>query len=143
MQENIVSTSVPPVAKILQISLWTVQTLLFVTFLVFGYQKLFMPAEALAAMWGTPWPTQYPTLLRLTGIVDAAGGLGILLPAFTRIQPRLTVLAALGCAVLQIFAITFHASRGEFAALPLNFVLLPLVVFVLWGRGKKAPISPR
>lgn len=31
----------------------------------------------------------------------------------TRIQPRLTVLAALGLAVLQVCAIAFHLSRGE------------------------------
>jgi hypothetical protein len=27
--------------------------------------------------------------------------------------------------------------------LPLNFVLLPLSAFVLWGRSKRVPISPR
>jgi len=132
-----------PVGKPLQISLWVVQTLMFAAFLMFGFQKLFMQPEALAAMWQTPWPVQYPTLLRITGIIDAAGGIGLLLPALTRIQPRLTVLAALGCTVLQICAILFHSSRGEFAALPLNFILLPLVAFVLWGRSKRAPISPR
>jgi hypothetical protein len=26
---------------------------------------------------------------------------------------------------------------------PLNFVLLALSLFVLWGRGRKAPIAPR
>lgn len=143
MQGNTVSTSNPPAGKLLRISLWSVQTLVFAAFILFGFQKLFMPAEALAAMWQTQWPVEYPTLLRFTGLIDAAGGIGILLPALTRTQPRLTVLAALGCTLLQICAIIFHATRGEFAALPLNFILLPLVAFILWGRGKKAPIAPR
>ncbi|WP_244562605.1 DoxX family protein [Ensifer aridi] len=116
---------------------------MFAAFVLFGFQKLFMPGEALAAMWQTRWPVEHPWLLRFTGVVDMAGGVGILMPAVTRIQPRLTVLAALGCTLLQISAIAFHATRGEFAALPLNFILLPFVVFILWGRGKKAPIVPR
>jgi hypothetical protein len=44
---------------------------------------------------------------------------------------------------LQVFAITLHVSRGEAAVTPLNLVLLALAVFVLWGRGRKAPIAPR
>ncbi|PJR09235.1 DoxX family protein [Sinorhizobium meliloti] len=143
MQANTVATAIQPAGKILQISLWSVQSLMFAAFTLFGFQKLFMPAEALATMWQTQWPVEYPTLLRLTGLIDVAGGIGILLPALTRIQPRLTVLAALGCTILQICAIIFHAMRGEFAALPLNFILLPLVAFILWGRGKRAPVAPR
>jgi hypothetical protein len=37
----------------------------------------------------------------------------------------------------------FHASRGEFPALPLNVILLGLAAFVLWGRSRRAPIEPR
>ncbi|NRQ19146.1 DoxX family protein [Ensifer sesbaniae] len=143
MQADIVSTSNQPAGKTLQISLWSVQTLIFAAFILFGSQKLFMPAEALASMWQTQWPVEYPTLLRFTGLIDVAGGIGMILPALTRIQPRLTVLAALGCTILQICAIIFHATRGEFAALPLNFILLPLVAFILWGRGKRAPFATR
>jgi hypothetical protein len=55
----------------------------------------------------------------------------------------LTVLAALGCAVLQACAIVFHVSRGEAARTPFNFVLVGLSVFVDWGRRSKAPIQPR
>jgi len=81
--------------------------------------------------------------VRLIGAIDIAGGLGILLPALTRIQPRLTVLAAIGCSVLQVLAISFHASRGEWSVLPLNFALLPCAVYVLWGRIRVAPVEPR
>jgi hypothetical protein len=91
-----------------------------------------------------PWTGEHSeAFVRIIGLIDLAGGIGILLPALTRILPRLTVLAALGCTVLQVFAITFHVSRGEAAVTPLNLVLLALAVFVLWGRGRKAPIAPR
>jgi hypothetical protein len=72
-----------------------------------------------------------------------AGGVGLLLPALTRIKPGLTVAAALGCTVLQALAIAFHISRGEVAMTPVNFTFLALSVFVLWGRGRKAPIPAR
>lgn len=77
------------------------------------------------------------------GIIDFAGGVGILVPALTRIQPRLTVLAAIGCVLLQIAAMIFHLSRGEAPALPLNVILLGLSAFILWGRGRRAPVTPR
>ena len=135
-------TASRPVGKPLQIALWVAQILVFVPFCLFGSMKLFMPIEQLAAMWA--WPGAVPAwFLHLTGLLDVAGGLGILLPAVTRIHPKLTVLAALGCALLQIAAIVFHSSRGEFPALPLNFILLALSIFVLWGRAKRAPITAR
>jgi hypothetical protein len=45
--------------------------------------------------------------------------------------------------LLQIAAIIFHLARGEVIAVPLNIVLLALSVFIIWGRGKQAPIAPR
>lgn len=126
----------------LSVGLWTAQGLIFASFVTFGAMKLFLPVEQLAAMW--VWPGQVPEpFLRVMGVVDAAGGIGVLLPALTRIQPRLTVGAALGCAVLQIAAIVFHVSRGEAYVTPLNAVLLALSAFIFWGRAWKAPILPR
>jgi len=126
-----------PGNRALNIALWVAQSLLFVAFVVFGGMKLFMPINQLAAMW--VWPGQVPpTFLRLMGVVDAAGGIGVLLPALTRIQPRLTVLAALGCTLLQTSAIVFHVSRGEVSVTPLHFVLLAISVFILWGRARKS-----
>lgn len=128
--------------RALRIGLWVAQGLICFVFTAAGLVKLLTPIPELAAM--MPWAGQYSeTFVRVIGLVDLAGGIGILLPALTRILPRLTVLAALGCTVLQVFALLFHLSRGEAAVTPLNFVLLALSLFVLWGRGRKAPIAPR
>lgn len=127
----------------LKIGLWLAQVFVSAMFCFSAYLKLGTPPAELVKM-GMVWPSQVPPgFLMFIGLVDLAGGLGILLPALTRIQPRLTVLAALGCSVLQVLAIGFHALRGEFQVLPLNFILLSLSLFVLWGRGKRAPIAPR
>lgn len=127
--------------RMLAAGLWAAQ-LVLAFFLLFGaYMKLAAPAEEVANM--MVWAAQYPTLKTFTGIVDLLGGLGILLPALTRIQPRLTVLAALGIVVLQVLAFGFHAARGEWPATPFNVILLALAVFVLWGRSRAVPVAPR
>jgi len=129
-------------SQALRIGLWTAQVLIFLAFGAAGLMKLFMPISELAAM--MVWPGEYsPAFVRIIGLIDLAGGVGILLPALTRIRPGLTVLAALGCVALQICAIIFHISRGEAAVTPANFVLLALAAFVLWGRSRKAPVLPR
>jgi hypothetical protein len=131
-----------PSGRALRAGLWVAQALIFIAFSAAGLVKLFTPIPQLAAM--MPWTGEHSeTFVRVIGIIDLAGGIGILLPALTRIMPNLSVLAALGCSVLQVFAIIFHVSRGEAVVTPLNFVLLTLAAFVLWGRSRKAPIAAR
>jgi hypothetical protein len=131
-----------PSSKALRGSLWAAQVAVFGLFCMAGFMKLTMSVAQIEKMW--PWTGQVSEpVLRFIAVVDLAGGIGILLPALTRIRPQLTVLAALGCTVLQVLAIGFHASRGEIALTPFNFFLLALCAFVLWGRYKKAPIPPR
>ncbi|WP_036141839.1 DoxX family protein [Luteibacter sp. 9135] len=132
----------PNAGKALRIGLWIAQVLVTLLFCFAGFTKLTTPIGPLSAMW--PWTGAVPeAFVRVIGVIDLAGGIGILLPALIRILPRLTVWAALGCTVLQVFASIFHISRGEFAVLPLNAVLLALSIFVLWGRARKAPIASR
>jgi len=129
-------------SEALRVSLWVAQAAVFGVFCVAGFMKLTMPVREISRMW--PWTglvTEH--FLRFIGLVDLAGGIGILLPALTRIAPWLTVAAALGCTVLQALAIGFHASRGEVSLTPLNFFLLALSVFVAWGRFKSSTILPR
>ena len=128
--------------KAFRVSLWVAQIAVFILFCVAGYMKLTMPVAEIAKMW--PWTGQVPEgFLRFIAVVDFAGGIGVLVPAATRILPGLSVLAALGCSLLQALAIGFHAWRGELSSTPFNFFLLALCGFVLWGRSKVAPISPR
>ncbi len=140
-QVTFTTTAAPSKGRALSVALWGAQGVLAAAFVAAGATKLFTPAEQLAAM--IPWTGEYGALVPFTGVVDLAGGLGILLPSLTRIQPRLTVLAALGIIVLQVLAGLFHLSRGEVDVLPMNIVFIALAGFVLWGREKVRPITPR
>lgn len=136
------STNTAPVSKGANIGIWVAQVLGAGLFIMSGVMKTMTPIPELSAM--MPWAGEYSaTFVRVIGVIDIAGGLGLLLPSLTRIMPRLTVIAAAACVLLQILAIGFHAMRGEFEVLPLNAVYIALAVIVLWGRGRKAPIAPR
>lgn len=143
MNTATLSTSPQPTAgKALRIGLWAAQVLAAAVFVAAGLTKLATPLPELAQ--SIPWTADFPAaFVRAIGIVDLLGGLGLVLPAATRILPRLTVWAAIGCVVLQLLAMAFHVTRGEFGVLPMNMVLLGLTAFVVWGRGKRLPIAAR
>ena len=125
------------------IGLWVAQALLAAIYLMAGFMKLTQPIDALVAS-GMGYAGDYPELLtRFIGTAEVLGAIGIILPALTRIMPRLTPLAALGFSLIQVLAMGLHTMRGEFAVLPVNVVLLALSLFVLWGRTRKVPIAPR
>ncbi len=122
--------------------LWLAQGLLGLTFAGTGVWKLATPIPRLAEM--IPWAGQVsPSFLQLTAVFDLLGGVGVVLPTLTRIKPGVAVLAALGCAALQVCAAVFHVSRGEGASTPFNVFMVALSLFVAWGRSYRAPVAPR
>lgn len=127
------STSGLHATGVLNITLWAAQVLLALSFVWAAYKKLLTPIPDLAKMW--PWVATIPAAcVRLLGIVDLAGGVGVVAPMATGILPGLTVAAALGCVALQVCAMIFHLSRKETGVLPVNLVFLALAGFVAWGR---------
>ena len=124
--------------------LWIAQLVLSVFFGAVGSLNFFLSPIALTAM-GLNYATEIPlSLLRFIGVSQLAGAAGLILPALTRIMPRLTPLAALGLATIQILSIAFHLVRGELAEMT-PMIVLPVAwsLFVFWGRTWKAPIAPR
>lgn len=122
--------------------LWVVQAVLAGIFIMAGAIKLLLPLERLAPK--NPWVSQVPDWLpTLIGMAEFAGGLGLILPSVLRLQPRLSVYAAFSLAFVMLSAIVFHAYRLEFAAIPVNVVLLAAAVYVGWNRLRKYPIEPK
>lgn len=136
------SAVAPSKKKALRIALVVAQALLAVAFGMAGATKLGTPIAELAKnmAWVTDMP---PALVRFIGAAEVAGALGLVLPALTRIRPKLTGLAGAGLATVMLLASLLHVSRGELGFLPVNFTLGALAAFVAWGRGIAAPIAPR
>jgi uncharacterized membrane protein YphA (DoxX/SURF4 family) len=117
------------------IGLWIVQLLLAFVFIQSGIMKLF---NADALPW--PWIKENPNLAKATGVLDLLAGLGLVLPALLRIQPKLTVYAAYGTILLMLSACVFHISRGEGSQIGFNIFVALAASFIAWGRTKKASI---
>ncbi len=117
----------------MNIALWVVQILLAVAFLGSGLMKLTQPKEKIAT--SMAWAADFsPTAIKLIGLVEVLGALGLVLPAVTGIAPILTPLAAVGLALVMVGAAITHARRGESQMIVVNVVLLLLAAFVAWGR---------
>jgi len=125
----------------LHVSLWIAQILLALIFGFAGAMKLFSPIEALAK--NAAWIRDSEVLIRFIGTSELAGALGMLLPALTRIKPRMTSLAAVGLFTIMVLATGFHLMRGEAKFTPMTLALGALAAFVAWGRFRKAPIPAR
>lgn len=140
MNEVALSAPAPRSSK-LSAGLWTVQILLALAFGASGLMKATTPIADLAQK--LPWVVDMPALTRFIGVSELLGAVGLILPAATRIQPKLTAVAAACLTLVMILAAGFHLSRGEGAHLAPNLVLGGLAAFVAWGRFKGAPIDPR
>jgi hypothetical protein len=127
--------------KVMNVLLWTAQSILALIFVWAAYTKLIQPLEEAAKM--LPWAKDNPGLVKLTGIVELLAVLGIILPSALKIQPKLTVYAAYGIIALMISASIFHISRDEASLIGMNIFFVLLAAFVAWGRSKKVPILPK
>lgn len=128
-------------STLLHITLWIVQVLLAAMFLGVGLMKTATPIDELAKT--LPLAGDMPTLTRFIGAVEILGGLGLILPAALRVKPKITAVAAAGLALIMIFALIFHLSRGEMPAIGTNIALGAMAGFVAWGRATKAQIVAR
>lgn len=117
----------------MNITLWIFQALLALLFLMAGFMKTFRSLDALAERMS--WVKSVPSaLVRLLGIAELLGAIGLILPVLTHILPWLTALAAIGLALIMVGAIVFHALRRELLGTGVTVITLILTVFVAYGR---------
>jgi putative oxidoreductase len=123
----------------MNILLWVLQVLLAAAFVAHGWMFLFPPASMVAAM-----NASIPPALRLfIGVAEVLAAIGLTLPGFTRIQPRLVPAAAAGLMIVTFCASAFHLSRGEVSSAITTAVLFVLLTFVAYMRWRVRPILPR
>ncbi|BEL06286.1 DoxX family protein [Actinoplanes sichuanensis] len=117
----------------MNVFLWIVQAVLAAAFITAGVLKSTQPKERLAP--NLPWVRDVSLgTLRLIGIAELLGGLGLILPAVTGVAPILTPFAASGLAVIMVLAAVVHLRRKEPSGIAVNAVLFLLAGLVAWGR---------
>lgn len=96
----------------MNVALWIAQGFVALVAAVTGAVKLVFPRERLAERmhWAATWPRWR---IKLLGLAEVAGAVGLVLPMATGIAPVLTPVAALCLAVLMAGAIHTHRRLGE------------------------------
>lgn len=117
----------------LNIGLWIVQVSLLGIYGAYGVYKTFFTGKAKEKMTWTNGRSD--NFIRFVGVAELLGSLGVVLPMVTGILPSVTVLAAGGLTLVQVFAIfTEHLPKKEYKFLPLNLYFAAMSVFVVIGR---------
>jgi uncharacterized membrane protein YphA (DoxX/SURF4 family) len=125
----------------MNILLWILQILLGLYFFFTGIVHFIVPPGLPAPM---AWMYELsPGLHYFSGAAEILAGLGLVLPGLTRIQTRLTPLAALGLVLVMLGAAVWHFSRNEFPNIVMNLILAGLAGFVAYGRWRLSPLKAR
>ncbi len=125
----------------MNILLWILQIILGIYFTAIGVMHFVVPPNLPPPM---SWMYDLPAWLHyVSGTAEILGGLGLILPAITRIQTRLVPMAAAGLTLVMVGAIIYHITRGEYANIGLNLILALLLAFVAYGRWKLSPLTDR
>jgi putative oxidoreductase len=116
----------------MNIALWVVQVL---AALAFGSHGFLMAAGSQRMRERVRWVRALPTpIVRVLGVLEILGAIGVIVPAATGILPSLTVAAAGGLVAMMLLAILFHITRREWPNIGLNIVLGALGFAVAYGR---------
>jgi hypothetical protein len=115
----------------MQLALWIASGLLAVAMMAAGGVKLATPRVKLMEKmkWAKTWSDGN---VKLLGIAEVLGGIGLIVPQVTGILPILTPVAATCLVVLMIGAVKTHLDLREPVAVP--GILALLGVFVALGR---------
>jgi len=121
------------------IALWVVQILLALLFLMAGVMKTFAPLATLQKSMSWTKHTTTP-IVRLVGVLELLGALGLILPAATKIVPWLTPIAAVGLVLTMIGAVIVHLRLKEAKQIGMPLVLLLLSLFIVIGYLAIVPV---
>ena len=114
----------------MNVVLWIIAGLLAAAFAAAGLMKLAQPKAKLAES-GMAWTEDFSEgQVKLIGLVEVLGAIGLILPAALDIAPILTPIAAAGLVLTMLGATVVHARRGEKSSIPVTLVLAALAAFV-------------
>lgn len=120
--------------------LWILQALLALAFLGAGANHI-LNYDRMAPQPRMSWVTAVGRdRLRIIGVLEVLGAIGVVLPALTGVLPWLVPTAAAALALLMVSAAVFHLRRpGEAPNVAVNAALGVLALAVSIGRSVIAP----
>jgi uncharacterized membrane protein YphA (DoxX/SURF4 family) len=113
-----------------------IQGLLGFLFTVGGLLKLTLPYAKYTSLSVVAWSRDFkPAHIRLIGVLEVSGGVGLLVGLFLPSLTLLTVLAAVGIALYMSGAMATHLRRSEYVHMVGNLVFfLGPALLVAYGR---------
>ena len=116
------------------IATWIVSGLLALAYLFSGANKAFRPHDKVKIT--MEFAEDFKRWqVKVIGILEILGAVGLILPELLHVAVILTPIAALGLALIQVFAIIVHIRRhDDTKGLLVNVVLLLLALFVAIAR---------
>lgn len=112
----------------MDLALWILAGLLAITFVGTGALKLQKSKAELVEI-GMAWTDDFSQAqIRLIGVAEILGGIGLVLPPAIDVAPILSPIAAACLALTMVGALAVHLRRGEMGMTP-----PPLVLAVLAG----------
>lgn len=131
-----------PASNATQVAVWSVQIILTVVFGIAGWMHLFFPLPALAAY--IPWLAEMPEVwVRLIGVVEILGALGLFFPSVLQRKPGLSILAAGALTMAMFIAASMHYMHGEYTAMLIPAALAALSGYVALMRMTRAQMRVR
>ena len=120
-------------------TLWVLQLLLGFFFAGSGFGKVLLYDASLYAQApeAVAWYAAVPQpLIVFIGVCEVLGGIGLILPAMTKVKPKLTPISAACLTLTMLLAAGFHVVRQEYALVPANLVLGGIAAVIAVGRWK-------
>jgi|694.fasta_scaffold72452_3 uncharacterized membrane protein YphA (DoxX/SURF4 family) len=115
----------------MNIALWIIQALLAFVFLAAGAMKLVKSKTELEQQQGMGYVTERSAQeMKLIGLAEVLGGIGLIVPWLLNILPILTPIAAAGLTMIMLGAIVTHVRRKESALFVTGLTLLTLIVAI-------------
>ena len=96
-----------------------------------GASKLVRSKEKILENPNMGWANDFSqSAIRLIGVAEVAGALGLVLPWALDVLPVLTPIAGYALAALMVGALVVHLRRGEYSGLPFVLLLVVAPLFV-------------
>jgi uncharacterized membrane protein len=115
-----------------EIGLWVLQGIVAALFLLAGFGHAIAYEQTRAQV---AWVRDVPEMMvRVIGVAELAGAVGVILPRATRILPILTPIAAGALALVMLLAAGFHVTRAEWPNAGIVLAQGALAGAVAYGR---------